>query len=223
MNNNQSTEADILGLLEYFKPAKGSIPKALVDKTYSVLGNVNANIRKEAIEWLLKNCKRNFGYDVPDLYQAVNEAKGYTTSYIPAENWKCEACGLEFKYVQGADEDDMIDKGLFDRCPRCMFDVQISKSARHPFNQTEAARKHYRECIIDHLKRWETQRDGKWWFNKQSWIEQREALKKRETDKKGKDLVRILDQSQEIKAIVDRILKKNYERNLVPEQKASGD
>ncbi len=223
MSSKAVDDACIFDMIEYYKNAKGGIPQTVQDKAYSVLMSVSLDVRKKAIDWMYEHCKRNFGFDMSDLYQAVNEAKGYTTSYIPAEDWKCEACGLEFKYVQGTDEDDMIDKGLFDRCPRCMFDVQITKSAQHSINQTESAKKRYHECIVDHLKRWETQRDGKWWFNKQSWIEQREALKKRETDKKGKDLVRILDQSQEIKAIVDRILKKNYERNLVPEQKASGD
>jgi len=41
------------------------------------------------------------------------------THFIPAENWVCDACGNNFRYHPCPDEDDKIDKRIYDTCPDC--------------------------------------------------------------------------------------------------------
>jgi hypothetical protein len=41
--------------------------------------------------------------------------------YIPAVEWTCDACGNRFKYSLAPNDDDYIDKQIYDFCPMCGF------------------------------------------------------------------------------------------------------
>jgi hypothetical protein len=108
----------IFGMIKYYDNAKGGVPQPVADKVYSVLMGVNSDVRKKAIDWMYEHCKKNYGLDLSDLFQAIREAKGYDSPYIKTETWKCEVCGYDFQFHPCPSEDDMFFKGIFDRCPR---------------------------------------------------------------------------------------------------------
>jgi hypothetical protein len=83
-----------------------------------------------------------------EIYQAIIEEEGpniligvnhivsacerigapYTKAhYLPTEDWTCDACEHHFKYHPAPSDDDKIDKGIHDVCPKCGFQVCWSK------------------------------------------------------------------------------------------------
>lgn len=128
----------IMDLLRYY--TTGQVDPILLRKANAILGRCSAEIRNKAIDWITDNIPRQDGkyrheLSVTDMRQALKEIGEQASEYIPAEQWTCDACGLQFQYAQVVDYADKHDKGIFDYCPRCGFQpcdtIQARAEAEH--------------------------------------------------------------------------------------------
>ena len=172
--------------------------------------------RKRAIDWMYTNCKKNFGLDLSDLYQAIRESKGYTTPYMKIENWKCDICNLSFSYHQYPTDEDMLNRGIFDRCPRCGLQVYVTKQAEYETKRTGKIPEWYEKYVEQHITFWETTLGGKWFYNKKDELAAMERLKKQSLEIQSGHLREIIQRKQLLqervsKIIHDSVLKKELE------------
>ena len=151
------SQKDLDDLLKYYS-RKGEYDKLLARKVYSIMGRVSQENREKAIEWLLENREKKFGLDVPAIRQALTETGTKSAEYVPAEDVKCDACGMEFKYNQMPTDEDRQTKGIFDLCPRCGFQVcwtvEVDRlrtlHSLNPFWEPEWYTRLKTECAKDH-------------------------------------------------------------------------
>jgi hypothetical protein len=81
---------------------------------------------------LLQEVSPRFSVGVKEIADACN-ALGigfHKAHFIPAHDWVCDACGQKFLYSPGSDDDDKIDKHIFDICPGCGFQVNWTITAK---------------------------------------------------------------------------------------------
>lgn len=110
---------DVNEMLAYYNKSKPDI--ALSKKAYAILGRFPKEARAKAIDWLYEHKERKFGVDVISFREALRETGTSVSEYVPAEDWTCDACGLTFKFFDQPTEEDKLEKGIFDFCPRCGF------------------------------------------------------------------------------------------------------
>lgn len=111
---------DVNRLLAYYQ--RGGAPdKMLAQYAYKILGSFKPEEREKAIGWLIENRPKKEGLDVPAIRTALSETGTKNAAYIPAADVQCEACGMQYKYIDQPTEEDKHDRGLFDICPRCGF------------------------------------------------------------------------------------------------------
>jgi hypothetical protein len=122
----QQENDDINELLRYYEKS-GKPDVLLTRKAFGLLGRIPKDERAKAIEWLLENQPKKFGLDIPAIRLALTETGTKFSEYIPAEDWTCDACGMQFKYIDQPTNADKHDRGLFDLCPRCGFQVCWTK------------------------------------------------------------------------------------------------
>jgi hypothetical protein len=202
--------ADIVDLIAYFQSAKNGIPQSVQEKIHDALIALTPDICRRAIDWMYENLPRNFGLDMNKFYQAIREAKGYDSPYVKTESWKCEVCGYDFQFHPNPSDDDMFFKGIFDRCPRCMFYVQDSKDANVRIQKWggEKAKAYYQRMIDEHLNRWE-KRGGAWWYNKKEERAWREARDKKDKEQNTENIRNSIAETQKLNERVNKILERN--------------
>lgn len=121
MSNSQDDMPEVKELLTYYQ--KGTFDTLLAKKIYGIMGRMPAEDRTKAIDWLLENREKKQGLDIPAVRQALAETGTRISVYVPAKDFTCDACGMQFKYTACPSYEDKRDKGLFDICPRCGFQV----------------------------------------------------------------------------------------------------
>jgi hypothetical protein len=103
---------------EYFS---GNYKPAHVARITEFLERIDGSAIEAIFDRLIEDCSPRFSIGVKEIVDACNVLGiGYRrTHYVPARDWECHCCGHTFKYAQAVTEDDKIDKGIYDYCPKC--------------------------------------------------------------------------------------------------------
>ena len=94
-----------------------------------------------------------------EIYDAC-EYLGVTTPrdyQIVAKQWICDCCGAGFTYAQAVTDDDRIDKGIHDTCPRCGFQPAWTLIERDYGRASE-----WYDRLIEARKEWMTRNPHHW-------------------------------------------------------------
>jgi hypothetical protein len=113
---------DVRDIIDHYRTRKRGeviINHSVEDRVFKRLANIPPETRTRVIDWLMENHPRNFGLDLMAINEAVTQIRGYTTPYVPAQKVTCGCCGLGYQYKLSATDDDKLNRGIFDRCPRC--------------------------------------------------------------------------------------------------------
>ena len=127
---------DVKEFLEYYakrdKKTNAIEPNPFLDKrVYQIMARIPKDQRERVIRWVTDHHERNFGLDIKVLNTALGEiGVDGGAAYFPAEQWLCDACGLEFQYALVVTYAMKHDKGIFDTCPLCGMSPEDTMHAR---------------------------------------------------------------------------------------------
>ena len=111
-------------ITEYFSATGKKYSTAITDELTRITSNIDEANLDRLWEHLRDNNKASFMVSVSEIVEACRILQipyHKASAYIPAESWTCDACGHIFKYSVASTDDDMLDKHIFRRCPRCGF------------------------------------------------------------------------------------------------------
>ena len=123
-----NAEQFIAKLMGYYK---GSYSPERIEQLKRFSRGISEKALEDVYNSIIENREKDGAIAVVDLKKACQEqgAAFTETKYVPTEDWTCEACGNEFKYHPCPSDDDKIDKGIFDVCPNCGYQVAWSITA----------------------------------------------------------------------------------------------
>lgn len=139
-------------LTEYFS---GNYGPVLLRRLTETCSNIPQEERRHVIEVIEEDNAPNFKCGVKAIADVCrklsipfHKSENY---YVPAEDWTCDACGLQFKYAMIVSYDDKHDRGIHDKCPRCgmtpsdtIYAREIAKRQRgKPWPRYDGIKKHY--------------------------------------------------------------------------------
>lgn len=111
-------------LVEYFATPSGYGPK-LLSELSRTCANIPEEDRAHVCEIIREDNAPNFKVGIKAIADACKKLgvpfHKESDYYVPAIDWTCDACGLNFRYAQIVSYEDKHDKGIFDSCPRCGF------------------------------------------------------------------------------------------------------
>jgi hypothetical protein len=118
-------------LTEYFS---GNYGPALLRELNAIFTNIPEESHEDVARMIREDNAPNFKLGVKAVVDACRKLgipyRKYAEEYTPAKDWKCECCGLVFKYAMLTSETDKHDKGIFDYCPRCGMQPTYTIEAR---------------------------------------------------------------------------------------------
>lgn len=107
-------------LTEYFS---GNYGPVLLRRLTETCANVPQEERQHVVQVIEEDNAPNFKCGVKAIADVCRKLSipfhRVEDFYVPSEDWKCDGCGLQFKYIIAASYEDKHDRGLFDYCPRC--------------------------------------------------------------------------------------------------------
>jgi hypothetical protein len=112
-------DAMILELTTCYIPASAK----MIEKMKALAESIQEDARQDVIDAIMEKEGPSTKIGTAHIVDACN-VLGISyrrATYVPAEDWTCDACGHEFKYTMAPTDDDRIDKGLHDFCPMCGF------------------------------------------------------------------------------------------------------
>ena len=149
---------DITDLIQYYRKPKEEINKTVDNRVFSSLRGYSVETRERIINWLFDNRPRNYGLDIPAINEAIKETGSGAVygEYVPARKMKCDACAIEYQWVQVTSDTFRHDKGLHESCPRCglpgIDQINADKYARQrEGNQPEWYARLKARCVDEHI------------------------------------------------------------------------
>jgi hypothetical protein len=162
MNANEMVDE----LMDYFA---GKYSPALMRELNRVASNIPEEDRRRVAEQIREDNAPNFKVGVKAMADACKKLgvpyHASTAYAVHAIEWTCDCCGLVFKYAQVVTYEDKHDRGLFDHCPRCGFQVCDTIQARHEAERSGGkVREWYEVRLASFTQCWRNR--GAWMFDR---------------------------------------------------------
>jgi hypothetical protein len=107
-------------LTEYFS---GNYTPVLLRELNAIFANIPEEDHEQVAQLIREDNAPNYKLGVKAVADACRKLcvpfHNHGNEYVPAKDWKCDCCGLVFKYATVSSETDKHDKGIFGYCPRC--------------------------------------------------------------------------------------------------------
>lgn len=161
----------------------------MVEKMDRIAKSIPEDARQDVYDAVLEELGANAQVGAKDIIAACRKIGApYTEArYLPAQDWTCDACGRQFKYHPSPNDDDKIDKGIFDFCPDCGLQPYYTIIAQE--YTLRGINTSWYNKLIEKAKRWgretkprqeKTVMGGQWMVGGPFWLQSKAEAERRE-------------------------------------------
>lgn len=203
---------DITDLIQYYRKPKEEINKTVDNRVFLSLRGYSEETREKIINWLFANRPKNYGLDIPAINEAIKEtgSGAAASEYVPAIKLKCDACQMEYQWVQITNDAMKHDKGLHETCPRCglpgIDQIEAGRYAdQREGNQPDWYTRLKSRCVEEHMGLDKMNQSKPWHYDRALDDNAERQAHKAKVERIKAEAVRTLDEERTHKAMGAKI------------------